>query len=98
MPALSEYTNVYNTALNILKKKGFNSWYDSELELFCTEKDGWDFMAESPCGLLGVVTIFEFVQPEQYDEYWWKVDDEDIYANLAKKPKEYISVIYKGST
>lgn len=60
MPALSEYTNVYNTALNILDKKGFSTWYDDEIDMFCAEKDGWDFMAESPCALLGVVSIYEY--------------------------------------
>ena len=96
MPALGEYTNVYNSALNILKKKGFQSWYDEKSELFCSEKDGWDFMADSPCGLLGVVAMYEFIKPEQYDEYWWKVNDEELYDGLPKAPKEYVSVIYRG--
>lgn len=40
MPALSEYTNVYNTALNVLDKKGFRTWYDDEVDMFFAEKDG----------------------------------------------------------
>ena len=96
MPALSEYTNVYNTALNVLKKKGFQSWYDEETDLFCAEKDGWDFMADSPCGLLGVVTIVEFIQPKNHEEYWWRVEDEQLYRNIPSEPKKYVSVTYKG--
>ena len=96
MPALGEYTNVYNSALNILKSKGFQSWYDKETELFCTEKGGWDFMAESPCGLLGLVAMYEFIKPEKYEEYWWRVNDEQLYDGLPRAPKEYVSVIYRG--
>ncbi len=98
MPSLSEYTNVYNSVLNILKKKGFQSWYDEDSELFCTEKDGWDFMAESPCGLLGLVALYEFVKPKKYDEYWWRVNEEDIYEKLPNKPNEYVSVVYQDKS
>jgi len=28
MLALSEYSNVYNTALVILQRKGYQAWYD----------------------------------------------------------------------
>ncbi|MGI1679854.1 MAG: hypothetical protein K6L75_14020 [Cellvibrionaceae bacterium] len=96
MPTLSEYSNVYNSALILLTKKGYQSWYDSEAELFCAEKDGWDFMAESPCGLLGLVSMFEFIKPSKYEEYWWKLEGEDIYKNLPQKPNEYVSVIYSS--
>jgi hypothetical protein len=58
MPTLSEYSNVYNTALNILDKKGFSVWYDESLEMFFAERNGWDFMSETPCGLLGIVSIY----------------------------------------
>ncbi|AYH06153.1 hypothetical protein [Pectobacterium parmentieri] len=92
MPVLSEYSNVYNTALNVLDKKGFSVWYDESLDMFCAERNGWDFMAETPCGLLGVVAIYEYKTPLFYSEYWWKVEDKELYINIKKENPDYHSV------
>jgi hypothetical protein len=73
MAALSEYTNVYNTALLLLQKK----------------KEGWDFMSDSPCGLFGLIGIFELKSPSEYSEYWWREDGPNIYRTLAKQPRPY---------
>ena len=95
MPALSEYTNVYNTALIILKKKGYSIWIDTELNMFCAEKDGWDFKANSPCGLLGLISIYEWKSPQKYQEYWWRENGEDLYSKLSKIPPSYTPVYEK---
>ncbi|MDE9455918.1 hypothetical protein [Xenorhabdus bovienii] len=95
MPALSEYTNVYNTALNILDKKGYRVWYDEEIQGYCAEKDGWDFIGNTPCGLLGVIAIYEYKNPESFEINWWKDEEKDLYLNISKKEPEYTSVIYK---
>ncbi|KGA23061.1 hypothetical protein AB6D30_18275 [Pectobacterium brasiliense] len=92
MPTLSEYSNVYNTALNILDKKGFSIWYDEDLDMFFAEKNGWDFMSETPCGLLGIVSIYEYKKPSSYNEYWWRLDDKDLYVNIKKAKPTYTSV------
>jgi hypothetical protein len=92
MPALSEYSNVYNTALSIIKKKGYQLWYDEEAGLYCAERDGWDFMAESPCGLLGVLSIYETKQPSDYSDYWWREEIPNISKNLPRRPEPYVSV------
>ena len=95
MPALSDYTNVYNTALAALKQKGYQLWYDAALELFGAEKNGWDFLADTPSALLGMVAIYESSAPEQYSEYWWRKDEEQLYGNLPAKPNPYTSVIHQ---
>ena len=95
MPALSEYTNVYNTVILILQKKGYQTWYDEQADLYCAEKDGWDFTADTPCGLLGVVGIYEFKQPEEYEEYWWREEGPDLYHQLPRQPRAYRSVSEK---
>lgn len=92
MPALSAYANAENTALNILKKKGYQFWYDEAIERYCCEKEGWDFTAESATELLGVVGIFEHHNPSQYTEYWWRITDEWLIEDLPKSPKSYIPV------
>ena len=87
MPSLSEYSNVYNTALLILKEKGFSLWEESGL--YCAEKDGWDFKADTPCGLLGIISIFEHKKPIKYKEGWWKVCGEELYNNLPTEAPDY---------
>jgi hypothetical protein len=71
VPALSDYANVDDTALALLGEKGFQVWRDEAAELYCAERDGWDFMAPSPVALLGLISIFERVGPSEYQEYWW---------------------------
>lgn len=97
MPALSEHTNVYNTSLLILQQKGFQLWYDDGARCFCAERDGWDFMSESPCGLLGLVAIFEQKGPTEWREYWWREDGPKLYGHLPKVALPYESVLKRKS-
>jgi hypothetical protein len=97
MPALSEYSNVYNTALAVLREKGFQIWYDKETDTYCAEKDGWDFYADGPCALLGLVAIYEHQRPATYSEYWWKRDTPQLYGNLPEGPMPYHAVIEKSA-
>ncbi len=93
MPALSEYVNVYGTALDVLQKKGFQVWHGEATDLFYCEKGGWDFAAENPIALLGLVAIFESFAPNRYSEYWWRADSPVDYRALARSsPNEYESV------
>jgi hypothetical protein len=93
MPALSEYTNVYNSSLLMLQEKGFQVWRD-ESGMYCAERDGWDFWAENPCSLAGLIAIYEFKRPTAYREYWWKIDGEDLFGNLPGRPTPFRSVTH----
>ncbi|MDO9022289.1 MAG: hypothetical protein Q8S73_31490 [Deltaproteobacteria bacterium] len=92
MPALSEYTNVCNTAILILQERGFRCWADDKMEMFRCERDGWDFAAESPVGLLGLVAIFEHMAPAEYREYWWRKEGPAIYGSLPQEAPEFVPV------
>lgn len=92
MPALSEFSNVASTAIAILVKKGYQVWFMKETETYCAERDGWDFMADSPCALLGVVSIYEFKKPDKYEEYWWREEDTS-KGQLGSAPPRYTSVV-----
>lgn len=70
MAALGDAGNVQNTALSILKDKGYQIWQDKDGE-YGAEKDGWDFYAGSPVTLLGLIAIYEFKKPYQYKLDWW---------------------------
>ena len=96
MPALGEYSNVYNTAFLILQKKGFQVWYDEQLDQYFAEREGWDFQSPTPCGLLGLVAIFEYKQPAGFRDYWWREEGPDVYRNLPDHPsKGYVPIWMK---
>lgn len=89
MPALSEYSNVYDTSVSILNKKGYQVWYDRDVDIFCAEKDGWDFQSDSPCGLLGLVAIFEFREPNEYTVDWWRESNSPDHRKLPQAPTPF---------
>jgi hypothetical protein len=93
MPALSEYVNVYNSALTIIENKGFQIWFNDKAELYCAEREGWDFMAENPISLLGLIAMHEAITPSVYAEYWWKSNPPSDYQSLPTKPRAYVSVV-----
>jgi len=95
MPALSEHANVHNTMLVILQEKGYALWYDKASDLYYAEKNGWDFAANSPCSLLGLVAAFEYEHPTEYREYWWRKDEPELFRKLPSSPSPYVSVIQK---
>lgn len=93
MAALSEYSNVYNTALLVLIKKGYQVWYEKKSDRYCAERDGWDFRSKTPCGLLGVVAIYEQKQPKECTDYWWRENGPDVYGSLPEQPpRPYVPV------
>ena len=92
MPALSYYTNVHNTALVILQRKGYRVWTRREPELFCAEKDGWDFWADDPVQLLGLISIHEFHHPPAWREYWWQIAEPWLYDAIPDRPPDYTPV------
>ena len=82
MPDLSAYLNVYNTALVILERKGWTVRHDSEHEWWFAVKEGWEFLADDPIQLLGLVGVFEYHAPKQKAEYWWKIDEPDLFSRF----------------
>lgn len=42
-------------------------------------------MAESPCALLGIVSIFEYKKPSSYSEYWWKLEEKKFFLTHKRK-------------
>jgi hypothetical protein len=69
MPDLSAYLNVYNTALVALERKVWSLHYDKSHDWWFAEKDGWEFLADNPMELLGLVAIFEHHAPKKKAEY-----------------------------
>ena len=99
MAALADYTNVYDTALSIIAKKGYQLWYIESTKTYWAEKDGWDFTSDSPTGLLGVIAIFEFHHPVEWKEYWWRLPPSGLYRSLPESPaKSYKPIFAHRST
>lgn len=93
MPTLSEFANVYDSALDLLEKKGFQLWFDEKSDLFFAERNGWDFAAENPISLLGLAAIFEAEEPSQFHEYWWRRKGTEPRARLPREPVPYDSIM-----
>jgi hypothetical protein len=85
MPDLSSYLNVYNTALVVLERKGWSLRHDKTGDVWFAEKDGWEFLADNPTELLGLVAIFEYQTPKMKAEYWWKIDEPNLLRILDTK-------------
>jgi hypothetical protein len=82
MPDLSAYLNVYNTALVVIEHKGWSLRFEEGRERWYAVKDGWELMAEDPIQLLGLISIHEHHSPTKKDEYWWKIDQPDLFSKL----------------
>lgn len=50
--------------------------------LWIAEKDDYDFLADNPIELLGLVGIYEHKQPTEDVPYWWAERGEDIWEEL----------------
>jgi hypothetical protein len=82
MPDLSAYLNVYNTALVILERQGWALRFDEAREHWHAKKGDWEFLADDPMQLLGLVAIYEHHEPKKKTEYWWKIDSPDLLSKL----------------
>ena len=82
MADIGAYLNVYNTALVILERKGWTLRYDKSHEWWFAEKEGWEFLADDPMQLLGLVCIYEYHAPKKKTEYWWKIDEPNLLAKF----------------
>ena len=100
MPALGAFSNVWNTALHILRQKGYQVWTDETQDTWYAERDGWDYTGNDPIQLLGLVAIYESVAPTCFEPYWWLVNTpgpleieapstiEPRYKPVWEKPRE----------
>ena len=87
MPDLSAYLNVYNTALVVLERKGFSVRFDEAKDWWYAKKGEWEFLADDPIQLLGLVSIYEHHSPTKKKEYWWKIDEPDLFTKLDPRVK-----------
>ncbi len=93
MPALATYTNVLNTALVVLQRKGYRVWSNQDESMWYAERQGWDFQADDPIQLLGLIAIFEYHHPSEYREYWWQIQEPFLLDRIPKNSPEYKSVV-----
>lgn len=97
MPALSEYRNVQTSALATIKQKGYTVWLKEGTGMYWAEKSGWDFAANTPVSLLGLIAMFEWIGPKEYAEYWWRIVEPQIKeVDLLTAAPDYVSRIESG--
>lgn len=95
MATLTDSGNINETILMVLVEKGFQVWSD-EPDSYWAEKNGWDFNSYSLQGLLGLVSVYEHINPLEYKEYWWKTNNKITMDNLPLVSKEYKPIYYKN--
>ena len=88
MADIGAHLNVYNTALVILERKGWSLEFDKEKGWWHARNAEWHFLADDPIQLLGLVSIHEFHHPQTKDEYWWKIDDPDLFGRFDPRVKQ----------
>lgn len=99
VPTLSQSSNVYRAAVSVLHAKGFQVWCERSAGTYFAERDGWDFCADDPVALLGLVALFEARAPAEYREYWWRMEAESGPVELPEAPAQpYVSVMERGRT
>lgn len=92
MPALGDYPNVWDSAIAVLEEKGYAVWHDPRAELYCAQRAGWDFAADTPTALLGLVAIYEHRDPAEYAENWWRARPRQRGTDLPTTPPDYTPV------
>ena len=95
MADLAAHCNVFNTALVIARRKGWELeilWPEGDLsednlESYQATKDGWVLVAYDPIQLLGLIAIHEHVGPKEHKSYWWseKNNGEQVLDELIAK-------------
>ncbi|MDQ1920067.1 hypothetical protein [Massilia pseudoviolaceinigra] len=92
--SLGSHANVYNTCLLILRDRGFKMHVEGELDdegcyptdlLWIAEKDGFRFMADNPIELLGLVGVYDHMQPSEDRPYWWRKEGEDVRDQIMSE-------------
>ncbi len=85
--------NVYNTCLRILRSRGFALEVRGEAEpdgsyptdcRWIARKDDFYFCGDNPIELLGLVAVYDHVQPQEDRPYWWVVEGPDISTELME--------------
>lgn len=90
---LWSHPNVYNTCLRILRSRGFELEVRGEPEpdgcypVAChwiARKGDFYFCGDNPIELLGLVAVYDHVQPAGDTSYWWSVKGPDIRSELLE--------------
>lgn len=87
------HANVYNTCLRILRAKGWTLSVEGQYEpegvsidpstlIYRAVRGEFGLIAHNPAELLGLAAVYEYVQPEKPESYWWHVDGPDILREL----------------
>ncbi len=82
---IKEADNTQNSALLVLRDKGYKLWIvpnlDSNIPMFTdwrAEKNGWEFSATDPTVLLGMISMHEY----RGDDWQLKTDEPNISDDL----------------
>jgi hypothetical protein len=90
---LASHLNVFNTCLLILRARGFELEVSGERRddgcypvgcHWIARKDGFYFCGDNPIELLGLVAIYDHIQPTEDRSYWWRIEGPDVWEELLE--------------
>ena len=92
MVSLSSHANVWETCLQLLERRGYRLTVRGpephELHArYTAQRDGFTFHADNPIELVGLVTVYDDVQPPASVAYWWtaKTTRAEVYQRLQRE-------------
>ena len=82
---LREAMNTYNSALSIIKGKGFDIKVELDenqenIDCWTAQKQDFEISGFNPLSLLGLITI-----SEQYGENWRQIKTENLYDEILER-------------
>jgi len=82
---LSEAMNTYNSALSIIKEKGFDIKVELDenrenIDCWTAQKRDLEIFGFNPLSLLGLITI-----SEQYGENWRQIETGNLYDEILER-------------
>jgi len=83
MSTLSSYLNVYNTCLVLLQSDGYELGHNKTDDTWTARKGEFSFLADNPIELLGLAAIYTKLKPSEPKEYWWKIDEPNLFEKLS---------------
>lgn len=90
---LASHANVYNICLRILRSRGFDLEVSGEAEtdgsyparcFWIARKGDFYFCGDNPIELLGLVAVYDYIQPQEDRSYWWRIEGPDVWSELME--------------
>ncbi len=96
---LHSYPNVWNTCLLLLRERGYRLFLTGDPDELGTishccwnaEQNDIKLRGDNPIELLVLAAIHEYHRPAKDTPYWWRIEGENVLAELELEWRQQIS-------